>query len=169
MKQSSKIMPEVDQDILHNLQVADKIYKKKLTEEPHENQTGEDWIKMVAEVKTGSATKQSPDIMDKEDQIFLHNLQKATEGHKKNLTKKSYEEAGQVWGNEIIEAGNQSLRKQKLIKGSKALLENIGAVLTVIFIIFITLSYYSYVLHWFADIFTGKCSWWSLGFLCTSG
>lgn len=27
-------------------------------------------------------------------------------------------------------------------------------------------NYAFYIFHWFADIFSGKCYWWSLGFIC---
>lgn len=48
-------------------------------------------------------------------------------------------------------------------------IKNIGGILITALIVLMILSYYAYTTHWFVDIFSGKCYWWSLGFICTSG
>lgn len=96
------------------------------------------------------------------------------QGLRNHLAKKLHEERANQTGEEwiqMVDARNRNAmnHRGKKERGGGGLFNNIGAILILIFFIFIILSYYSYVIHWFADIFTGKCVWWSLGLLCTSG
>lgn len=67
MKQSSKIMPSYDPDVLHNLQMADEYYKDNL----RENQTGEEWIKMVTQ---GKVIKNNTNNGNLKNNRFLNTL-----------------------------------------------------------------------------------------------
>jgi len=89
------------------------------------------------------------------DPDIIHNLQKADEV---NHT-----------GEEFIRMTQSHGLDKPRENQEGGILKYIGAILTAILVIFILLSYLAYASHWFADIFTGKCSLWSLGFLCTSG
>ncbi len=99
----------------------------------------------------------SEKMLSEPDPDITYNLQRA-------------DQAGKDWIQRVEDARNRGQQKHpgEEKKGNGRLFENVGAILTVMFFIYMILSYYAYIFHWFADIFTGKCSWWSLGFICRS-
>lgn len=89
------------------------------------------------------------------DPDIIHNLQKADKSHKT--------------GEEFIRmTQGRGLDRPRENQGGW-ILKYIGAILTVVIFILILINFYSYMAHWIVDIVSGKCTWWSLGFICTRG
>ncbi len=56
--------------------------------------------------------------------------------------------------------------EKKFSRKIKHLGSNIIGIFVVLFIVLWGFSSWQYIIKWFADILSGHCYWWSLGFLC---